>query len=409
MNTIQAYNSFNPSTTKVENTYSDHLQTLKTKLMLVAGICLSLCVLLKFNPIKFFKSKLFKQNENPTVNKVYEKANKVFDANPFNVTKFPPKKVSPSIYQLTKKSQRIFDATIDNICKNLGISNLPDNDKHNSIHQSYIHVLTLTESEDEVLEAIEYLKENILTKKTPVKLIQDFIKRIKKINDCDQINAEVIERTRGIGQMRFHATNGISFKSIQEHGLTFKHRDYNRDLFLQAIAIADKAKFGHFLFADQDVSQQTLCTSTILNSCLTNYGQETTPEWFRIFYGEIAFDKILSKEDFLSRVQALLNSKRGVLTQNEINLYLEFASRSIDTYNNPSVGKRVFIVCKKDKLNDASSLGQYRVDYDRRRNFAESLIYSINGNENEIWTQSTLNGCIASILKPENLDFFILS
>ena len=302
------------------------------------------------------------------------------------------------VYALSTKCQRIFDATIENICKNMNIP-IPDN-SHEKINLSkkYIHVLALTETDEEVGEAVKFLKESHHQEYGHA-LIRDFIGRIKKIEDHEKIYEEIIRRTRGPGQLRFHATNELELNSIQEHGLSIKHRSYDRETFLRVLAIDAKAELYLFQYAQQDIKKLSVCTSTEFGHCLSTYGRYNTPEWLSHFLS------FANPEEALTKLRERLEAKREVITQPEIDLFVRFISTNLETFKNSHLRKRVFIVCKKDPIQQASS--------SQNMHFSNPLYLDImmskTGNNNERWTQELLSKHDCSFLKPENLDFFIRS
>jgi hypothetical protein len=309
------------------------------------------------------------------------------------------------VYEVSKKCQRVFDATIDNICKNIGIPVPEGLSEKRDLTKKYIHVLALTETDKEVREAVKFLIENS-QQEYDYEFIQAFIGRIKKIEDPEKIYGEIVRRTRGPGELRFHATNELALSSIQEHGLSFEHRNYDRETFLKVIDIAAKADLWLFSCAKRDVREKTVCTSTAFEHCLSAYASRNMPEWLDHF-AEMLFrpdwNPSRDPEVILRKLRETLETKRSVLSQDEIDLFIQFISTNLNPYKNIDVLKRVFIVCKKDPIQEVSE----------DRNFLwrdyKVKVMSKYGDINEKLTQASLAEQDCSFLKPENLDFFIRS
>lgn len=313
------------------------------------------------------------------------------------------------VYEVSKKCQRVFDATIGNICKNIGIPVPEDELERYRLSKKYIHVLALTETDEEVREAVTYLRENI-HQEYAYEFIHDFIGRIKKITDAELVRLEIVSRTRGPGELRFHATNELVLNSIQEHGLSFEHRTYARETFLKVIDIAVKAQLGWlFSCAKDDVMKQTVCTSKAFEHCLTSYGSRNLPEWLDHF-AEMLFRPACNPsrdpEVIVKKLRETLETKRDILSQFEIDLFIQFISTNLNPYKHVDLLKRVFIVCKKNPI--------YVAPLDRNFTWKEWLDFKVKlmstyGDINEKLTPDSITKQDCSFLQPENLDFFIRS
>lgn len=335
------------------------------------------------------------------------------------------------VYELSKYGQRVFDASIKNICMNMDVSPSKLVKGHEDfLTQNYIHILSLTENEDEVRQAIEFVKENkdaLLGYKeiNEIVLMQNFIRRIKKIEDCDQIDMEVVRRTRGVGMLRFHATNSSVLPSIQEHGLSCHHRTYDRELFLKILAISEKAELHLFPFAANDVRKQYVCTSTDLPDCLTVYGTEKYSEWIRAcisLLGKTPDDILTNPQGILEALDNLMKEKANVLTQAEIDLFKGFIASTLESFKK-APPYRVFIVGRKDKDRETDALADYTnlmkklsgKDEFYRKIFTEEIQNAVYSRGRsfylvvvEKWSPEKVSTSDCSFLKRENLDFFKL-
>lgn len=328
---------------------------------------------------------------------------------------FTNQKACEGVYTLSEKCQRVFDASIENICKQLNIPVPKDSDKKDQITKRYIHTLTLTETEEEAREAITFLREEENQTKDRDKGLRDFIGRIKKIEDCSAIDEEIVRRTRGAGEMRFHATHDQALASIQEHGLSFDHRSYDREKFLKVLDIEEKAGLCLFPFAKGDVKEQRVCTSRQLGHCFDSYGKVNTPEWLRVFTQSVMqnYQQVFPPTELiLIKLRELLEKKKEILTTSDVDLFVEFIATNLKAFEEQSNRRRVFIVCKKDIIDETAAKDDYtklKQDFPEEE-VASGFIFSRSPLPiNEKWSKTSLSEDGCSFLKPENLDFFILS